>query len=52
MGTITIPKKIKSVKTFKPTQAERKALQRARKNFSNGECLTLDEIKHDLEIDN
>ena len=29
-------KKVKSAKTFEPTVAERKSLQRARKNFARG----------------
>lgn len=45
-------KKIKSARTFKPTLAEKKVLQRARKNFAKGEYLTLNELKHDLGIDN
>lgn len=45
-------KKIKSVKTFKPTLAEKKMLKRARKNFADREYITLEKLKHELAIDN
>ena len=41
-------KKIKSVKTFTPTPAEKKALARARKNFAQGKYMTLEALKHEL----
>jgi len=43
-------KKIKSTKTFKPTQAEKKALAQARKNLANGKYLALEELKNELDI--
>ena len=45
-------KKIKSIKTFKPTVSEKKALKRARKNLSQGEYITLDALQHGLDINN
>lgn len=39
----------KSVKTFRPTAAERKALREARKDFKNGKYITLQELKNELE---
>lgn len=41
-------KKIKSVKTFKPTAKDLRDLAQARKNFVRGESLTLDELRHAL----
>lgn len=38
----------KSIKTFKPTAAERKALEKARKDFHQGEYITLDKLKNEL----
>ena len=43
-------KKIKSVKTFKPTAAEKKAVQKARKNLAEGKYLTIDQLRHELGI--
>ena len=45
-------KKIKSVKTFKPTAAEKRAIQRARKNLAEGKYLTIDQLRHELGIKN
>lgn len=39
----------KSVKTFKPTAAEKKALKEARKDFARGNYITLEELKNELE---
>lgn len=44
-------KKIKSVKTFKPTLQEKKAIARARKEFAEGKYITLSQLKHELERD-
>lgn len=41
-------KKIKSVKTFKPTPAIKKALARARDNLARGKYFTLAELEHEL----
>lgn len=41
-------KKVKSVRTFKMTTAERKTLARARKNFSRGKYMTLEQLEHEL----
>lgn len=41
-------KRVKSVRTFKPTAAEKKALARARKNLARGDYLTLTELRHEL----
>lgn len=43
-------KKIKSVRIFKPTAAERKALLRGRKNFAEGKYMTLEELRDALGI--
>ena len=45
-------KRIKSTKTYKPTLSEKKSLERARKNLSKGNSLTLSELKNGLEINN
>ena len=45
-------KKIKSVKTFKPTVAEKRAVQKARKNLAEGKYLTIDELRYELGIKN
>ena len=45
-------KKIKSVKTFKPTAAEKRAVQKARKNLAEGKYLTIDELRYELGIKN
>ncbi|MDO8590492.1 MAG: hypothetical protein Q7R65_00765 [bacterium] len=45
-------RKIKSVKTFKPTASEKKTLAKARKNFSQGKCMTFKQLKNGLGIDN
>lgn len=42
--------KIKSARTFKPTLKEKKALARARKNYSEGKYITLAQLKHELGI--
>jgi len=43
-------KKIKSAKTFKPTATEKKALARARREFTQGKYVTLAELKHELGL--
>lgn len=43
-------KKIKSVKTFKPTVIEKKALAGARREFAQGKYVTLTELKHELGL--
>ncbi len=45
---LTWQKKTKSAKTFKPTAAEKKSLERARKNFSKGNYATLAQLEHEL----
>lgn len=45
-------RKIKSVKTFKPTASEKKALARARKNLAQGKYITFKQLKYELGIDN
>jgi hypothetical protein len=45
-------KKEKSKKEYTPTQAEKEALQNARKNLREGKCLTIDEAYKQLGIDN
>lgn len=37
-----------SVKTFKPTAAEKKALREARRDLSQGNYITLEELKNEL----
>lgn len=44
-------RKIKSVKTFKPTASEKKALVRARKNLAQGKYITFKQLKYELGID-
>jgi len=41
-------KTIKSVKTFKPTKADLKALERARKNYAKGNFVTLEELENEM----
>lgn len=43
-------KKIKSVKTFEPTAADKRTLAQARKNFARGEYVTLEKLRHELGI--
>lgn len=43
--------KIKSARTFKPTAAEKRALARARKDYSEGKYITLAQLEHELGID-
>jgi len=43
-------KRVKSIRTFKPTAQEKKALQRARRNFARGKYTTLGDLKHELGI--
>ena len=43
-------KKIKSLNTFAPTTAEKKALARGRKNVAQGKYTTLTTIRHALGI--
>ncbi len=43
-------KKIKSLNTFKPTQAEKLALKRARKNLARGKFVTLEQIRSELGL--
>jgi hypothetical protein len=45
-------KRIKSTKTYKPTLSEKKSIERARKNLSKGDSLTLSELKDGLGINN
>ena len=42
--------KIKSVRTFKPTTAQKKDLIRARKNYAEGKYITLAQLEHELGI--
>ncbi|MFY9492961.1 MAG: hypothetical protein WAP55_00530 [Minisyncoccia bacterium] len=44
--------KTKSVKTFTPTAAEKRALARGRRNFAKGNYVTLKQLKHELGVDN
>ena len=44
-------KRIKSVKTFKPNAAEKRALTRAHANFARGEYVTLEKLRHELDSD-
>ncbi|KKT57450.1 MAG: hypothetical protein UW81_C0006G0020 [Candidatus Giovannonibacteria bacterium GW2011_GWC2_44_9] len=46
---LTWLKKIKSARTFKPTKAELKALARGRKNFANGNYVTLNQLDNELD---
>ena len=41
-------RKVKSAKTFLPTQAETKALAKARKRRARGEYVTFDELRRTL----
>ena len=45
-------KEIKSVKTFTPTEKDKKLLKKARENYKKGNYLTLDELKLKLGIKN
>ncbi len=42
-------KQVKSVKTFKPTKTELRALARGRKNFAKGNYITLEELENELD---
>ena len=42
-------KKAKSSKTFKPTNADLKAIERARKNFTRGNYITLEELENEMD---
>ena len=42
-------KQMKSRKTFVPTAADKKALEKARKNRARGNYLTLHELRHTLD---
>ena len=39
----------KSIKTFKPTPSEKRALRQARKDFARGNYISLKELKNELE---
>ncbi|MEK7078323.1 MAG: hypothetical protein AAB911_02025 [Patescibacteria group bacterium] len=39
---------LKEVKEFNPTPAQKRALVRARKNFSQGKYVTLEQLKYEL----
>lgn len=39
-----------SFKTFTPTNAEKRALKKAREDYKKGKYLTIDELKHKLGI--
>ena len=41
----------KSIKTFKPTADEKRAVDRARKRFVKGDYMTLEQLRHELAID-
>lgn len=50
MATLTHTKKpkIRLIREFQPTAAEKKALARARKNLADGKYVTLAELKREL----
>lgn len=39
----------KNVKIFKPTQVQKKALQEARREFSQGQYFTIQQLKNELD---
>ena len=43
-------KKIKSVRTFKPTAAEKRAIEKGRREIARGEYVTLEELRHELDF--
>ncbi len=45
-------KKIKAVKTFKPTASEKKALGQGRKNLNSGNYVSLEKLRYELELNN
>ena len=45
-------RKIKSARTFKSTTAEKKAVERGRREIARGEYVTLEELQRELEINN
>jgi len=45
-------KKVKSTRTFKPTARDKRALARARKNFLQGNYVTLEQLQYELGLDN
>lgn len=44
-------RKMKSTKTFTPTARDKRVLARARRNFRRGNYVTLEQLKHELELD-
>lgn len=42
-------KKVKSIKTFKPTKKDLIALERGRKNFAKGNYVTLEQLENELD---
>ncbi len=44
-------KKIKSLRTFKPTTTDKNTLAKARKEFARGDYITLTQLKHELGLD-
>lgn len=38
-------------KTYKPTVAEKREIKEARKRFSRGEYVTIEELRHELGLD-
>jgi len=39
----------KKIRTFHPTAAQKRDIREARKEFTRGECVTLTELRNDLE---
>ena len=44
-------KKVKSVRTFKPTAREKRLLSRARRDFARGNVMTIETLEHELGIE-
>jgi len=47
---VKLRKIMKSFKIFTPTFAQKKDLKKAREDYKKGKYLTIDELKHKLEI--
>ena len=55
---VVIPRKeyesllqLKKIREYTPTAAEKKALERARRNFAKGNTMTLEELENEVGID-
>lgn len=45
-------KKVRAAKIYNPTAAEKRMIARARRNFTKGNYVTWEKVKHELGLDN